>query len=160
VKNPVERRCDLLQLEAMGDSKAHIVKSLAEKWHCSEKAVYNDFNTRSEWQPLLQSMNDARLQIINKLNYLHSYCMRKLIIEDIPENVKPQYVNAARGCLAMLALITGAGQTSMKPLDVKTSNDIEAALTKLYPKTNDLPLTVQTEAQRIETLLALKESKQ
>ena len=70
----VERRLELLKLEAMGYYQAEIVKELSVKWHKTERTIYYDFETRETWQPLFsqyRDMNKARLVILNRLDYIY-----------------------------------------------------------------------------------------
>jgi hypothetical protein len=52
----VSRRLELLKLEGLGFSQVEIVKELSVKCACSKRAVYNDFETRMDWQPVVQIM--------------------------------------------------------------------------------------------------------
>jgi len=56
----VSRRLELLKLEGLGFSQAEIVKELSVKCACSRRTVYGDFETRESWQPVVQSVSDAR----------------------------------------------------------------------------------------------------
>jgi len=74
LKNTVERRLELLNLEGMGAEMCEIVKYLSVKWHKTERTIYYDFETRETWQPLFsqyQDMNKARLVILNRLDYIY-----------------------------------------------------------------------------------------
>ena len=50
----VVRRLELLKMEGMGFNQSEIVKQLSEKYRCSERTVYYDFENRRDWQPALQ----------------------------------------------------------------------------------------------------------
>ena len=52
----VVRRLDLLKLEGMGFNQSEIVKQLSEKYRCSDRTVYYDFENRRDWQPALQQL--------------------------------------------------------------------------------------------------------
>ena len=54
----ITRRLELLKLEGLGLSQAQIVKELSQKMACSERTIYNDFECRKTWQPLLQGATD------------------------------------------------------------------------------------------------------
>jgi len=56
----VSRRLELLKLEGLGFSQAEIVKELSGKLGVSRRTVYSDFETRESWQPIVQSVTDAR----------------------------------------------------------------------------------------------------
>jgi hypothetical protein len=59
----------LLKLEGLGFAQVEIVKELSQKASCSERAVYNDFETRSIWQPILQSVvkpDEVLLKVVNR----------------------------------------------------------------------------------------------
>lgn len=74
MKNTVERRLELLNLEGTGFSMCEIVKYLSEKYHKTERTIYYDFETRETWQPLFsqyREMQKARLIILNRLDYIY-----------------------------------------------------------------------------------------
>jgi len=64
-----ERRLELLKLEGMGFSRPEIVKELSMKYHCTERAVYYDFETRNKWQRF--DDEEAVLRILNRFEYLY-----------------------------------------------------------------------------------------
>jgi hypothetical protein len=64
----VSRRLELLKLEGLGFSQAEIVKELSVKCACSCRTVYNDFETRESWQPIVQSVIDARAVLLKAIN--------------------------------------------------------------------------------------------
>src|SRR5208283_5013026 len=78
----VNRRLELLKLEGLGLSRAEIVKQLSQKMECSERTIYNDFECRSTWQPLLQgatSPNDVLLKVVNRYEEIYRQASRKML---------------------------------------------------------------------------------
>jgi len=71
LKNTLERRLFLLKLEGDGLNKREIVKEICAKFGCSEVTVYNDFNTRAIWQPLIQEVTANLLKIQNRHEQLY-----------------------------------------------------------------------------------------
>jgi hypothetical protein len=83
----IERRLELLKLEGLGFSQAEIVKQLAQKADCVERTVYNDFETRAIWQPILQSAikpEDVLLKIMNRYEQIYRQASRILHSESNP----------------------------------------------------------------------------
>ena len=77
----VNRRLELLKLEGLGLPQAEIVKQLSQKTACSERTIYNDFECRQTWQPILQgttSPNDVLLKVINRYEEIYRQASRKL----------------------------------------------------------------------------------
>ena len=76
------RRLELLKLEGLGFSQAEIVKELSVKCTCSERTVYNDFETRESWQPVVQSVVDARavlLKVVNRYEQIYRQASMRLL---------------------------------------------------------------------------------
>ena len=72
----VARRLELLRLEGFGISQIEIVKQLSEKFGCSNRTVYSDFETRASWQPMLQSAiksEDLLLKICNRYEQIYRH---------------------------------------------------------------------------------------
>ena len=70
----VSRRLELLKLEGLGFSQAEIVKELSQKLECSRRTVYNDFESRGSWQPVLQSVVDHErvlLKVVNRYEQIY-----------------------------------------------------------------------------------------
>ena len=70
----IKRRLELLKLESEGLCQAEIVKQLKNEMHCSERTVYNDFETRASWQPTLQSLakpDHLLLKIMNRYDHVY-----------------------------------------------------------------------------------------
>lgn len=79
----VTRRLELLKLEGLGFSQAEIVKELSQKCACSKRAVYNDFEKRMDWQPLVQSVVDAGgvlLKVVNRYEQIYRQASVRLLI--------------------------------------------------------------------------------
>ena len=78
----VSRRLELLKLEGLGFSQAEVVKELSQKCACSRRAVYNDFETREGWQPVVQSVVDARgvlLKVVNRYEQIYRQASVRLL---------------------------------------------------------------------------------
>jgi hypothetical protein len=78
----VARRLELLELEGLGFSQAEIVKELSVKCACSGRTVYNDFETRQSWQPVVQSVIDARavlLKVVNRYEQIYRQASVRLL---------------------------------------------------------------------------------
>ena len=67
----VSRRLELLKLEGMGFNRSEIVKQLGEKYQCSERAVYYDFEGRADWQTALQELDDSQAILLKTINRKH-----------------------------------------------------------------------------------------
>jgi hypothetical protein len=78
----VARRLELLKLEGLGFSQAEIVKELSQKCACSCRTVYRDFETRESWQPIVQSVIDARkvlLKVVNRYEQIYRQASVRLL---------------------------------------------------------------------------------
>ena len=78
----VSRRLELLKLEGLGFSQAEIVKELSLKCDCSERTVYSDFESREGWQPVVQSVVDARrvlLKVVNRYEQIYRQASVRLL---------------------------------------------------------------------------------
>lgn len=78
----ISSRLELLRLEGLGFTQAEIVKQLIEKCNCSERTVYNDFETRSIWQPILQSAiksDDVLLKVVNRYEQIYRQASLRLL---------------------------------------------------------------------------------
>lgn len=64
----VSRRLELLKLEGMGFNRSEIVKQLSEKYQCSERTLYYDFETRDDWQTALQELDDSQTILLKTVN--------------------------------------------------------------------------------------------
>jgi len=70
----VQRRLELLKMEGLGFNQAEIVKQLSEKYQCSARAVYFDFERRPSWQPTLLQLSDQEkvlLKVINRYEQIY-----------------------------------------------------------------------------------------
>jgi hypothetical protein len=78
----VSRRLELLKLEGLGFSQAEIVKELSQKCTCSRRTLYNDFESRESWQPIVQSVIDARrvlLKVVNRYEQIYRQASIRLL---------------------------------------------------------------------------------
>lgn len=163
----VERRTEFLKLEAYGMSRAEIVKELSVKYHCTERNIYFDSETRKKWQPVLTQLCDmdkARLIVANRYEHLYRFAMQKYMICE--DQQKPLYLKEAHSILNSLASITGADRTIMQIHDVKATSDIEDELSKyseifksqlVNGTTTALALSTQNKSPSLAELLATKE---
>jgi hypothetical protein len=55
VSDTICRCLELLKLEKLGFSHAEIVEELSQKNACSKRTIYNYFEARATWQPILQN---------------------------------------------------------------------------------------------------------
>lgn len=78
----VSRRLELLKLEGLGFSQPEIVKELSQKFACSGRTVYRDFECRDRWQPQLHHVeNHARIlmKIVNRYEQVYRQASIKLL---------------------------------------------------------------------------------
>ena len=78
----VSRRLELLKLEGLGFSQAEIVKELSVKCACSRRTVYGDFETRENWQPVVQSVADAGkllFKVVNRYEQVYRQASVRLL---------------------------------------------------------------------------------
>jgi hypothetical protein len=82
-----KRRLELLKLEGLGFSQAEIVERLSEKAGCSERTIYNDFETRASWQPILQCVvkpDDLLFKINNRYEQIYRQASLRLLSSPNP----------------------------------------------------------------------------
>jgi hypothetical protein len=80
--NEINRRIELLKLEGLGFSQAEIVSQLSQKMGCSKRTVYLDFQSRSEWQPILQTIRkceDVLLKVVNRYEQIYRQASIRLL---------------------------------------------------------------------------------
>jgi hypothetical protein len=78
----VSRRLELLKLEGLGLSQAEIVRELSKNAECAKRTIYNDFETRATWQPMLQSVvkpDDVLLKVVNRYEQIYRQTSMRLI---------------------------------------------------------------------------------
>jgi hypothetical protein len=78
----VSRRLELLKLEGLGFSQAEIVKELSQKAACSKRTLYNDFEIRAIWQPVLQSVvkpEAVLLKVVNRYEQVYRQASMRLL---------------------------------------------------------------------------------
>jgi hypothetical protein len=83
----ISRRLEILILEGLGVSRVDIAKQLSQKYKCSQRSVYNDFETKTAWQPELQGAtkaNEAILKIINRYEQIYSQASKRAISSPNP----------------------------------------------------------------------------
>jgi hypothetical protein len=64
----ISRRLDLLKLEGLGLSKVAIADQLSQKYGCTKRTIYHDFETRAKWQLALQGSTLTENLILKTLN--------------------------------------------------------------------------------------------
>jgi hypothetical protein len=73
---------ELLKLEGLGFSQAEIVKELSQKAACSKRTVYNDFESRATWQPILHSAvkpDEVLLKVVNRYEQIYRQASMRLL---------------------------------------------------------------------------------
>ena len=78
---------ELLRLEGLGLTEAEIVKQLSEKAACAPRTVYNDFETRATWQPILQSAvspEDVLLKVVNRYEQIYRQASLRMLSSTNP----------------------------------------------------------------------------
>jgi hypothetical protein len=78
----VVRRLELLKLEGLGFSQAEIVNELSQKSACTKRAVYKDFETRENWQPVLQCVvkpEAVLLKVVNRYEQIYRQASIRLL---------------------------------------------------------------------------------
>jgi hypothetical protein len=82
VADAISRRLELLKLEGLGFSQPEIVKELSQKFACSGRTVYRDFECRDRWQPELQHVeNHAQIlmKVVNRYEQIYRQASIKLL---------------------------------------------------------------------------------
>jgi len=98
MKNRLEYKLDLLQMEGEGFNRTEIIQFLADKHHVSERVGYYYFKTRGRWQPEILGLKDAKdayHQTLNRLEYIYRHFGH--IAVTAPEN--SNRVGALKGML-------------------------------------------------------------
>ncbi len=128
----VKRRLELLKLEGLGFTQAEIVKQLCEKNDCAERTLYNDFETRANWQPILQSITkpeDVLFKITNRYEQIYRQASLRLLSSNNPlvqlgalnTMLKVNSMMRATVCLTLSVShyfsLTGAPVTKQKQTD-------------------------------------------
>jgi transcriptional antiterminator len=73
---------ELLKLEGLGFSQAEIVKELSQKLNCSKRTVYYDFESRADWQPIIQGVMNpdaVLLKIVNRYEQIYRQASIRLL---------------------------------------------------------------------------------
>jgi hypothetical protein len=140
MKNRVEYKLDLLQMEGQGFNRAEIVEQLAEKYNVSKRLGYYYFKTRARWQPEILGLEDAKdsyHQTLNRLEYI--YRRFSILSSNAPE--ASNRVGALKGMLEALrtkAEVTGVlGPSSQTTVLIEDGLDSEV-FNALTPEENAL----------------------
>ena len=78
----ITRRLELLKLEGLGFSQAEIVTQLSQKANCSKRTIYIDFESRADWQPILQSVmkcEDVLMKVVNRYEQIYRQASVRLL---------------------------------------------------------------------------------
>ena len=78
----VSRCLELLKLEGLGLTHIEIVKQLSQKAACAQRTLYNDFETRDSWQPILQSVSKQEhvlLKITNRYEEIYRQASKRML---------------------------------------------------------------------------------
>lgn len=63
-----KRRLELLKMEGSGFNQTEIVKELSEKFQCTKRTVYYDYQRRTYWQPQLLELDNQKLMFLKAVN--------------------------------------------------------------------------------------------
>ena len=80
----------MLKMEGNGFNQVEIVQHLSEKFQCSARTVYRDFEKREEWQPFLQHLDDhgrVLMKILNRYEQVYRHA-GFLLLQASHENAK------------------------------------------------------------------------
>jgi hypothetical protein len=83
----IGRRSELLKLEGFGMSRVEIVQRLSQKYHCAQRTIYNDFETREKWQPSLQGATRTEhtsLKVRNRFEEIYSQAAKRAMSSTDP----------------------------------------------------------------------------
>lgn len=135
----LERRLEFLKLEAKGFSLCEIVKLLSEKYHTSERTIYNDAENRKTWQPVLTQLFDldhARLVVVNRYDFL--YRQASLHFQTAPEAQKPLYLSRMVDVTDRLVDLLGLETLKQKQDSDKQKSEVANELAKTEVLTDQL----------------------
>lgn len=140
MKNRMKLKLELLRMEGQGLNKSEIVDALAQQFHVSRKLGYYYYKTRSQWQPEILGLEDAKAayhQTLNRLEFIYRHF--SLLAQTAPEN--SNRVGALKGMLATIikkAELTGVlAPSGTSSLDVDDVFD-DATFRALAPQERDL----------------------
>lgn len=83
----IKRRLELLKLEGLGCNQVNIVNQLSQKYHCTQRTIYNDFETRERWQPSLQGATKTEhilLKVRNRFEEIFSQAAKRAMSSTDP----------------------------------------------------------------------------
>jgi hypothetical protein len=131
VTDLLERRLEFLKLEAKGFSLCEIVKLLSEKYHTSERNIYNDAENRRTWQPVLTQLFDldhARLVVVNRYDFL--YRQASLHFQTAGDAQKPLYLSRMVEITDRLVTLLGLETLRQKQESDKRQTELTNELAK------------------------------
>ena len=83
----IKRRLELLKLEGLGVNRVEIVNQLSQKYHCTQRTIYNDFETREKWQPSLQGATKTEhtsLKVLNRFEEIYTQAAKRAMSSTDP----------------------------------------------------------------------------
>ncbi|MGA3110643.1 MAG: hypothetical protein ABSE15_01240 [Candidatus Bathyarchaeia archaeon] len=83
----IKRRLELLKLEGLGINRVEIVIQLSQKYHCTQRTIYNDFETREKWQRSLQGATRTEhtsLKVLNRFEEIYSQAAKRAMSSTDP----------------------------------------------------------------------------
>ena len=116
-----QRRLEELRLEGLGLSFIEIVVQVSEKFGCGSRIIYNDFQTRSSWQPTLQGVNKYQDWVLKKLNRDEQIYRQASRILHSESNPLVQ-LGALNTMLKANCSMREIAAVSCKPLEVESAN--------------------------------------
>jgi hypothetical protein len=131
-----QRRLEELRLEGLGLSFAEIIAQVSEKFGCGSRIVYNDFQTRTSWQPTLQGVNKSQdwvLKTLNRDEHIYRQASRILHSESNPL----VQLGALNTMLKANSSMREIAVASCKPLEVEVANKNSTVIKMWQP--NDEP---------------------
>ena len=109
-----ERRQELLSMEGKGFTMSETVRHLSEKYKCTARNVYRDFELRGEWQPTLAQINDAATALLKCRNRYDAIYREASFLR-----LQTTNENAQVGCFRVMLDATKAQEASIVLSDVE-----------------------------------------
>jgi len=115
----VKRRLDLLNMEGMGFSRPEITTKLRQDHRCSRRTVQRDFQSRGEWQPIIQIIEDQQHTLMKTVN-----CLEQLYRKASVKYLASSNESVQLGCLKLMADIRLKIQDLLYPRSIKTEMEL------------------------------------
>ena len=74
MNNTLERRSYLLKLEGQGFNRREVTTAICEKFDVCRETVHRDYRGKSNWQPRLLELKDAKAYVMmaaNRANHIY-----------------------------------------------------------------------------------------